>query len=107
MSSNASAHAREHGTTIATVRTAEKALEVIQESRPQVLLVDLQTPGLEITTLGEAIQKLADSVAPVTIGYAQHVNVEILESAKSAGFDQVLTRGQVNREIGQIVAEAV
>lgn len=106
MGSSASSHARQHGTQIKTVATGDDALSVIRRDRPHMLLVDLQTPGIDVGQLGEEIRELADSLCPLTIAYAQHVNVELLEQAKQAGFDQVLTRGQFNSQIGQIVAEA-
>ena len=107
MSSNAEAHARQKSVKIKTTTSAELAVEIIQENRPHVFLIDLQTPGLVIDQLGEMIKELADSVCPLTIAYAQHVNVELLDAGKTAGFDQVLTRGQLNSQISQIVADAV
>jgi CheY-like chemotaxis protein len=106
MSSSANSHARQHQTSIKTVATSAEAIAMIHEDRPHLLLVDLQTPGIDVKQLGEEIRGLADSVCPLTIAYAQHVNVELLQEARAAGFDQVLTRGQFNSQIGQIVAES-
>jgi CheY-like chemotaxis protein len=106
MSSNASSHARQNGVELKTVDSAERITSLIEEHLPHVLLIDLQSPGLVVERLGELIHGLADSVRPLTIAYAQHVNVELLERAKSAGIDQVLTRGQLNSQMGQIVADA-
>ena len=106
MSSNAGSHARQHETSLKTVATTKAAIDIIQEDRPHLLLVDLQTPGLDVGNLGEEIRELADSVCPLTIAYAQHVNVDLLTLARESGFDQILTRGQFNNQIGQIVAEA-
>jgi len=106
MASNANAHARQQGVKISQVSTAERGLEMVQEHRPQMLLVDLQCPGLDIMSLGASLGSLADSIAPLTIGFAQHVEIEKLQAAKDAGFDQVLTRGQMNSQVGQIIAGA-
>ncbi|MFK7768819.1 MAG: hypothetical protein AB8B55_16485 [Mariniblastus sp.] len=106
MSSNASSHAREHEKKLKTVGSVASALKVIQEKRPHLLLVDLQTPGLSVEELGNEIRELPDSVCPLSIAYAQHVHVELLEQAKAGGFDQVLTRGQMNSQVGQIIADA-
>ena len=106
MSSNASSHARQSDIELKTTDTAEGAIKLIEEHRPHVLLIDLQAPGLVVEHLSELVRDLSDSVCPLTIAYAQHVNVDLLERAKAAGFDQVLTRGQVNSQIGQIVADA-
>ncbi|MEL7496036.1 MAG: response regulator [Planctomycetota bacterium] len=106
LASTASSHGKQHQVKVAQVGSVEKALKVIKENRPHVFLVDLQVPKLNVAELGEQIAALADAVAPLTIAYAQHVEVELLESAKQAGFDQVLTRGQLNSQLGRIVADA-
>lgn len=105
MSSNANSHARQKKIELKTVVSAQAAITMIEEQRPHLVLIDLQTPGLEVEALGESIRELPDSVSPLTIAYAQHVNIELLQQAKASGFDQVLTRGQFNSQIGQIVGE--
>ena len=106
MSSNASSHARQNQLKLKTIDSADSAINYILENRPHLFLINLQTPGLVVSQLGEQVRELPDSVSPLTVAYAQHVNVDLLNEAKAAGFDQVLTRGQVNSQIGQIVAEA-
>lgn len=106
MASTASSHGRQQRVAVAQTTTMEKAVQIIEENRPHVLLIDLQTPKLDIAAVGKKLGTLADAVCPLTIGYAQHVEVELLESARKAGFDQVLTRGQLNSQIGRIVADA-
>jgi len=106
MASNAQAHAKQQGAKMFQVPTAERGLEILRESRPHLLLVDLQCPGLDIKSLGASLGNLADAISPLTIGFAQHVEVEKLHAARDAGFDQVLTRGQMNSQIGQIIAGA-
>jgi len=105
MSSNASSHARQKEIKFSTASSVESAIAFVQESKPHLLIIDLQTPGLDVALLGEEVKGLADSVCPLTIAYAQHVNVELLEQAKSAGFDQVLTRGQFNAQVGKIIGD--
>ncbi len=106
MSSNANSHARQKKIDLKTVDSIQAAILLIEEHRPHLLLIDLQTPGLDVESLGRSVRELADSVCPLTIAYAQHVNLDLLQQAKTAGFDQVLTRGQFNSQMGQIVAEA-
>ncbi len=106
MASTASSHARQNNVTLQAATNAEAAITLVQEVRPHLLIVDLQAPGLEITALGDAVRGLPDAVCPMTIGYAQHVNLESLDEARRAGFDQVLTRGQFNQQVGAIIADA-
>ena len=105
MASNAGSHAHQRKMELKTVDSAEAAIKLIEDQRPYLFLIDLQTPGLEVAALGESVRELADSVCPLTIAYAQHVNVDLLRQAQSAGFDQILTRGQFNNQIGQIIDE--
>ena len=104
MASTANSHARQQGVKLVQANSIDSAIEVIRDQRPQLLLVDLQMSGLDIPNLGEEVSQLPDSVAPLTIAYAQHVEVGMLEQAREAGFDQVLTRGQVNAQMGNLVA---
>lgn len=105
MSSNVSSHARQKGIGFKTIDAADAAIKLIEEERPHLFIIDLQSPSLDINHLGELVRELPDSVCPLTIAYAQHVNVELLQQAQTAGFDQVLTRGQFNSQVGQIVKE--
>ena len=106
MASNASAHAKQQGIKICQASSGERGLEIVKKDRPHLLLVDLQCPGLDISALGKSLSKLADSITPLTIGFAQHVETEKLQAGRDAGFDQVLTRGQMNSQVGQIIAGA-
>lgn len=106
MASNAQSHARQHEVTLVQVGSLDKVFEVLEEQRPHALLIDLQTPQLDIADLGARLKTLSDARVPVTIGYAQHVNVDRLEQAREAGLDQVLTRGQINSQMGRIIADS-
>ena len=106
MASNATAHARQQGVEIRQVSSAERGLEIVKESRPHLLLVDLQCPGLDIQALGTSLSELADAISPLTVGFAQHVETDKLQAGRDAGFDQIMTRGQMNSQVAQIISEA-
>jgi DNA-binding response OmpR family regulator len=106
MSSSVSAHARENDIKLKTIDNANAMIKFVEENRPLLMLIDLQTPKLDVEEFGQQVRGLADSVCPITIAYAQHVNVDLLKTAKEAGFDQVMTRGQFNSGVAQIVSEA-
>ena len=67
-----------------------------------VFLIDLQLPGMKISELLQVLSGIENR--PSTIAFAQHVNVDLLESAESEFIDQVMTRGQFNKSIPNIVA---
>ncbi len=104
MSSSANAAARASGLKITTLPTVAKLKSVLaDEPALKLLLVDLQMPGLDLESLSNVIESVDAEQRPTTIAYAQHVNVELIEQAKTAAFDQVLTRGQLNSNLGTLM----
>lgn len=106
MASSVSAAARQIEQPFKSVRSIEKVLTLAEVETVSVLLVDLQIGGLEIAAAGAAIQSLPVEKRPRCIAYAQHVHVDLLTAARSAGFDQVLTRGQVSGGIAELLGGA-
>lgn len=102
MSSSAGAVARANSVTLKTVASVAKAMELLQEHQSSLLLVDLQMNGLNLDELTTGLAEIPDESRPHSIAYAQHVNVELLEQGQQAGFDEVATRGQLNRGLGEL-----
>ena len=105
MSSSVGAVAKAHSLTAKSVSSINKAINLLNEQRASLLLIDLQMPGLDLAELTAEIAKLPDETRPTSIAYAQHVNVELLEQGQQAGFDMVVTRGQLNRELGDLLTQ--
>ncbi len=99
MSSTVSAAVRAEGGTFRFVGSVERANVKLEGSDCELLLVDLQTAGLD----WDALTKLVDGVGRA-IGYAQHVNVDILKRGRTLSFENVLTRGQMHMSVGEIIA---
>ena len=66
---------------------------------PSVVVIDLETPG--------AIDAIAGfkGAGRSVVAFGPHVKVNLLEAARAAGADQVLTRGQATRDLGPLVAQ--
>ena len=103
MSSSAGAVARANSVTLKTVSSVAKVMELLQEHQSPLLLVDLQMNGLNLDELASGLAATPDDSRPHSIAYAQHVNVELLEQGQQAGFDEVVTRGQLNRGLGELL----
>ena len=104
MTSRVSHLARKNGVKFKSTKTGDRALVLTEELRPQILLIDLQVPELDVAQLGAGLLELADARSPLTIAYAQHIYGDLLQSANEARFDQVLTRGQFSAQLEQLVA---
>ena len=104
MSSTASLAARQAGFKFKFVASWERALHFILENDVKYLLVDLQASELDIDEVTTGLKQVAPERRPQSIAYAQHVEVELLEKANNASFDQVLTRGQAHHGLAELLA---
>jgi CheY-like chemotaxis protein len=76
------------------------ALERLQSTTYRLVLVDLETPGLQIT---ELVASCGSDESPAIIAYGPHVHEQRLETARQAGCDQVLTRGKFDATLPQLL----
>ena len=92
------------------VPSAEKLVEGVKSNDAQSykldkVLVDLQTPGLTPDQFTAIVDPCQSKSVPV-VGYAQHVYVDLIDAAKSAGFSAVYTRGQMNGNVAAILNQS-
>ena len=64
------------------------------------VVVDLATTGSEPDAIAQMVRSHSDQTRLVAFG--PHVQTGRLDGARQAGFDAVLTRGQLDRQIGQL-----
>ena len=94
--------ARQHGLTMQTVRDQQAAVDFASEADSRVLIVDLRVPGLDVDALVKAVRDGRELHLPI-VACAPHVHEAKLAAAREAGCDAVITRGQLDREVGEIV----
>ena len=80
------------GTDVTFVRTADDLASVGAE----VVVVDLARPGVL-----DALPALAGAR---TIGFASHVDRELIDAARAAGCDEVLPRSRFFTALGELLA---
>jgi DNA-binding NarL/FixJ family response regulator len=75
----------------------------VDASPPAVLVVDLTNPSLDGAVLVQALaaERLLDGVR--TLAFFSHVDTEVGENARAAGFDLVIPRSRMAREGAQLV----
>lgn len=74
--------------------------DAFSDARPRFLIVDLSLPGLNV---GDLAASLPDDNRPEVIAYDAHVRTDQLAAAKAAGCDAVLSRGQLDAQLPQIL----
>ncbi len=92
--------ARQRGLTTVTVRDQQAAIDTASEGDCRVLIVDLRCPGLNIGDLVKSVKEHLPLVA-----CAPHVHEAKLEAARAAGCDAVVTRGQLDRELEELLGK--
>ena len=103
MSSAVSSVARTMDEPLKTASSVPAATKLIDSSKPRLLLVDLQTPALQVAEVASMLQSISDADRPRAVAYAQHVNKDLLAEATEAGFDQILTRGQMHGNVSDVL----
>lgn len=102
-SSRVSAAAKSVGVAVRFVTTVEQAVEQASTADVRLVILDMNTAGI---APGEAVPRLRSAGRnPLSIiAYAPHVHTHKLDAATSANCDEVLTQGQFNRQIDQILS---
>jgi DNA-binding response OmpR family regulator len=71
-------------------------------SVPKLAILDLASPLVDVSTLVPRLRALSPS--PHIIAFGPHVHDEKLAAARTAGCDEVLTRGQFHAQTAEILS---
>ena len=67
-----------------------------------LVILDLSTSGLDVAQIVPALREQLPASSPI-IAFAPHVHTAKLAAAREAGCDQVLSRGQFDREVEAVI----
>lgn len=101
LSSSVRAAGTQSGILIQFSRSLDDLEAALQGGQLTKVLVDLQTPGLDLPRLNTIVSQPG---RPPVVMYAQHVNEDLLDFAKSLPGVSVMTRGQFSRSVPQLVS---
>jgi DNA-binding response OmpR family regulator len=90
------------GARLDTAATVARALELTAENDYRLAIVDLTTASRELPELVEGLRQSNRNIRILAFG--PHVQNELLDRARSAGCDAVLTRGQFHARAAEIIA---
>src|SRR5262245_59277736 len=91
--------ARKSGLAMATA----SGNDVAMDGDCAVVLIDLRNPGLDVAELVASLRY--QPTKPAIVAFGPHVHEASLETAREAGCDMVVTRGQLERDIEAILAQ--
>ncbi len=96
------AAAQSAGVDLRLVSTAAALLELARSAAIGLVILDLTTANCDPQQLVSGLR--GSEHVPQIIAYAPHVMESRLAAARQAGCDRVLTRGQFDRQYGEILS---
>ena len=90
------------GWTIRHAGSTSTAIALIKSDAPRLLIVDLETTGLELATFFET---LTGTSSPPTLAFGPHVHHQRLETARQSGCDLVVSRGRLSAELPTLLSD--
>lgn len=95
-------NAAAQGRPIVWMPRGTRVAEQVEAVKPDVLLIDLAAPALDAVNAIRQIKAAGNAVT--IIGYVDHTRAEVMEAARTAGCDQVLSKGEFARRLPELLA---
>jgi len=96
--------AKQLGVAISVARSRESAIAEMRAHQPSLVIFDLNNPRTD--PLGTIAEMKADPglAAIATVGFASHMQTEVIDAARKAGVDDVMARSMFTDRLPQILA---
>jgi len=85
-------------------RSPEKLLTALQESPPDLLVLDLNSARFEPLSLLRAVESDAATKDIPTVGFLSHVQKDLAVAAREAGCDRIMARSAFTRDLPKILS---
>jgi len=92
------------GVTVAFARSSDAALTAMRANTPALVIFDLNSPRTDPLGTIAAMKNDAALASIPTIGYASHVQVDVINAARAAGVDEVLARSAFTMQLPDLLA---
>jgi CheY-like chemotaxis protein len=92
------------GREVVFARSSDAAIEQGRGRTPDVILVDLDSRRLDALATIAATRADASLSAVPIVGFVSHVRVDLVEAARQAGADRVLSRSAFVAHLSEILA---
>jgi len=99
------AAAKQRGVDVVFARSPEEFLAQARALRPALVIFDLNSQRLQPLSTIAGLKADASLARIRTIGFVSHVQVALIEAARSAGMDEVMARSAFAAKLGDILAK--
>ena len=94
--------ANAQGRPIEWLKRGTRVVDQVAASKPDVLLIDLASPQLDAVNAIREI-KAGDCKGTTVIGYVDHTREDVIEAARAAGCDHVMSKGEFARKLPELL----
>jgi CheY-like chemotaxis protein len=95
--------ANQLGVPVTFARSAEAALGEMRKAAPALVIFDLNNPRTDPLGIVAAMKQDPALASIPTVGYASHVQVDVINAARQAGVDDVLPRSAFAMQLAEIL----
>ena len=96
--------AEQAGVMVGFARSADGVGEMVRQNRPSLIICDLHSRKIDPLELAKTLKANAETQDIPVLGFFSHVQTELQEQAKQAGFDQVIPRSVFTRDLAEILS---
>jgi PleD family two-component response regulator len=91
------------GVAVVFARSSEAALATMRETAPTLVILDLNSPRTDALTIVAAMKQDAALASIATLGFASHVQTDVINAARQAGVCEVLARSAFTMQLADIL----
>jgi len=85
------------------VRSVEQLTQSTSEARPDLMVVDLHNKKVDPFEVARSLKASSDLDSIPLLGFFSHVETELQRAALSAGYDRVIPRSVLARDLAAIL----
>jgi PleD family two-component response regulator len=86
-------------------RSPKKLLEALEESPPDLLILDLNSARFEPLRLLQTVKSDESLRGVPTVGFLSHVQKDLAVAAREAGCDRIMARSAFTKDLPEILAQ--
>ena len=96
--------ANQLGVDLRFCRSADGALETMRKNPTTLVIFDLNNERIGPLAIVAAMKQDAALASIPTVGYASHVQTDVIQAARQAGVGEVLARSAFTLQLGEILS---
>ena len=92
------------GVSVTFARSSDSAIREMRSSAPSLVILDLNNPRTDPLGIVAAMKQEPTLASIPTLGFASHVQTEVINAAREAGVDDVMARSAFTARLAEILS---